>query len=79
MEAALEHLKLHGKSRFFDAMEKYIDHIATTFGRESGKKKGYPGHQEIELALLKAFEQTGKKKFLDLADFFLSETRSSPH
>ena len=79
LEAALEHLKLHGKSRFFDAMEKYIDYIAATFGREFGKKKGYPGHQEIELALLKAYEQTNKKKFLDLADYFLSERGSYPH
>ena len=38
LEAALEHLKLNGTSRFFDSMEKYIDHIAETFGREPGKK-----------------------------------------
>jgi DUF1680 family protein len=79
MEAALEHLKLNGTSRFFDAMERYMDHIADTFGREQGKKRGYPGHQEIELALLKAYEQTGKTKFLELADYFLSERGSEPH
>ena len=79
MEAALEHLKLNGTSRFYDAMERYMDHIASTFGIEPGKKRGYPGHQEIELALLKAYEQTGKQKFLDLADYFLSERGSKPH
>ena len=56
-----------------------MDHIASTFGIEPGKKRGYPGHQEIELALLKAYEQTGKQKFLDLADYFLSERGSKPH
>lgn len=79
MEAALEHLKLNGTSRFYDAMERYMDHIASTFGIEPGKKRGYPGHQEIELALLKAYEQTGKQKYLDLADYFLSERGSKPH
>ena len=79
MEAALEHLKLNGTSRFYDAMERYMDHIASTFGIESGKKRGYPGHQEIELALLKAYEQTGKQKYLDLADYFLSERGRKPH
>ena len=64
MEAALEHLKLNGTSHFYDAMERYMDHIASTFGIEPGKKRGYPGHQEIELALLKAYEQTGKEKYL---------------
>ena len=79
MEAALEHLKLNGTSRFYDAMERYMDHIASTFGIEPGKKRGYPGHQEIELALLKAYEQTGKQKYLDLADYFLSERGRKPH
>jgi len=79
MEAALEHLKLNGTSRFYDAMERCMEHIASTFGIEPGKKRGYPGHQEIELALLKAYEQTGKQKFLDLADYFLSERGSKPH
>ena len=79
MEAALEHLKLNGTRRFYDAMERCMDHIGSTFGIEPGKKRGYPGHQEIELALLKAYEQTGKQKFLDLADYFLSERGSKPH
>lgn len=38
LEAALEHLKLHGASRFFEAMERYIDHIAQTFGPEPEKR-----------------------------------------
>jgi uncharacterized protein len=32
-------------------MERYIDHIAATFGTETGQKRDYPGQQEIELAL----------------------------
>jgi DUF1680 family protein len=79
LEAALEHLKLDPDSRFFAALEKYIDHIAQVFGRGVGQKRGYPGHQEIELALLKAYEYTGKAKFLELAGFFLDERGQAPH
>jgi len=79
LEAAVEHSKLHGNSRFFDAMEKYVDYIATQFGPEPNKKKGYPGHQEIELALIKAFEHSDKKKFLDLAYYFIDERGREPH
>ena len=73
LESAVEHHKATGNSKFFDAMEKYVDHIISKFGREEGKMRGYPGHQEIELALVKAYEHTNKQKFLDLATYFIDE------
>jgi len=73
LESSIEHHKATGDSKFIDAMEKYVDHIISKFGREDGKIKGYPGHQEIELALVKAYEHTNKKKFLDLATYFIDE------
>ena len=33
-------------------MERYVDHIAATFGTGPGQKPGYDGHEEIEIALL---------------------------
>ena len=41
--------------------------------KQKEKKRGYPGHQEIELALIKAYNFTKKKKFLDLATYFIDE------
>ena len=76
LESAIEHHKATGNSKFFDAIEKYIDLIITKFGREDGKKRGYPGHQEIELALVKAYEYSNKQKFLDLATYFIDERGS---
>ena len=73
LESAVEHHKATGNSKFFDAMERYVDHIISKFGKEEGKMRGYPGHQEIELALVKAYEHTNKKKFLDLASYFIDE------
>jgi len=77
LEAAIEHCKATGDKRFFNSIEKYIDHIILIFGKEKGKKRGYPGHQEIELALIKAFNFTKKKKFLDLATYFIDERGSN--
>jgi len=79
LESALEHLKINPNSKFFAAIEKYIDHIAKVFGTEEGQKRGYPGHQEIELALLKTYEYTKKDKFLKLAGYFLEERGKQPH
>ena len=81
LESAIEHHKATGNSKFFDVIEKYVDHIISKFGREEGKVRGYPGHQEIELALVKAYEHTDNKKFLDLAIYFIDErgTYSDSH
>ena len=73
LESAIEHSKATEENHFLNSIEKYIDHIIDTFGREVGKKRGYPGHQEIELALVKAYEYTNKKKYLDLATYFIEE------
>ncbi|MBK8969652.1 MAG: glycoside hydrolase family 127 protein [Lewinellaceae bacterium] len=40
-----------------------------TFGW--GKLEKAPGHQEIELGLVKLYQLTGEKRYLDLAKFFL--------
>ena len=38
-----------------------------------GQKRGYCGHQEIELALIKLYRLTGERKHLDLAAYFINE------
>ena len=62
-----------------DVMERYVDHIAAMFGRDPGQKRGYPGHQEIELALVKLYRLTGDKRRLDLAAYFIDERGREPH
>ena len=43
------------------------------------RKKGYPGHQEIELALVKLYRVTNDKKYLELSRFFLMQRGKDPH
>ena len=58
---------------------RYMDHIATVFGPGPGQKRGYCGHQEIELALVKLYHATGARKYLDLATYFINERGAQPH
>ena len=60
-------------------MMRYMDHIAGIFGPEPGQKKGYPGHQEIELALIKLYHATQIGKYLDLATYFINQRGAQPH
>lgn len=55
-----------------------MDLLAATFGNQEGQIAGYPGHPEIELALLRLYKVTGNSKHLELARFFLEE-RGNPH
>lgn len=79
MEAAVAGYEQLGKTKLLDAMCKYADYIDTVFGREDGKKRGYPGHQEIELALVRLYHATGNEKYFKLAKYFIDERAQEPH
>jgi len=72
-EAAAAHFLATGKRTLLDVALKNADLVARTFGPEPGKRQGFPGHQEIELALVKLFRLTGKRAYLDLARYFLDQ------
>ena len=80
LEGAVAYFQVTGRRRFLDIMERYLDHIYSTFGTEPGKKRGYDGHEEIELALMKLYYLTGEKKHLDFAAYMINERgRTDPH
>ncbi|MBO5939290.1 MAG: glycoside hydrolase family 127 protein [Clostridia bacterium] len=72
MEAAVAYAQVTGKTDFLDCMEKYADYIQRVFVEEKSAAFVTPGHEEIELALIRMYEYTEKKKFLDLAAFFIN-------
>ncbi|RMD95493.1 MAG: glycoside hydrolase family 127 protein, partial [Calditrichaeota bacterium] len=79
IEAAVAHFVATGKDKFLNLVRRYADLIEATFGREPGKKRGYPGHEEIELALVKLYHATGEKRYLHLAKYFVDERGTQPH
>ncbi len=79
IEAAVAHHRATGDPQFLDGIRRYADLIAQTFGRAEGKIRGYPGHEELELALITLFRHTGEKRYLDLARYFIEERGQQPH
>ena len=73
MEAAAAYRETAGKTEFLDIMRKFADLICDTFGRGEGQIRGYPGHQEIELGLIKMYGATGERKYLETAKYFIDE------
>ncbi len=76
LEAALAHHRATGKRTLLDVAVKFIDYIDRMFGPE--KRLAVPGHQEIELALIKLHELIGEKRYFDLAKFFIDQ-RGDPN
>lgn len=79
IEAAVAYYEATGKRKLLDAMCRFADHIDSVFGPEEGKLKGYDGHQEIELALVKLYRVTGNERYLRLSRFFIEERGKSPN
>jgi len=79
IEGAVAYFQATGKRRLLDIMARYADNIATVFGPEEGKRKGYCGHEEIELALVKLARATGERKYMDLAKYFIDQRGQQPH
>lgn len=79
IEAAVAYYEATGKKDFLNIAQKNADLICKVFGNTTGKKNGYPGHQEIELALIKLYRVTGKKQYLDTANYFIGERGSEPN
>ena len=78
LEGAIAYYETTGRRRWLDIMERYVEHIRAKFGTEPGKRRGYCGHQEIELALIKLYRLTGARKHLDLAAYFINERGKQP-
>ncbi|MFS0559514.1 beta-L-arabinofuranosidase domain-containing protein [Terribacillus sp. 179-K 1B1 HS] len=79
IEAAVAYYETTGKRAFLDIVESYVELIRKTFGVENEKLQGYPGHPEIELALLRLFDATGKREHLELAVYFIEQRGQDPH
>jgi len=68
-EAAVAHYQATGKRALLDVALKNADLLCATFGPD--KLQEPPGHEEIEIGLVKLFRTTGEEKYLQLAKFFI--------
>lgn len=78
MEAAVAYYNATGKRKFLDCICKFADLICTVFSDENNKD-GYPGHQEVEIGLVKLYEVTGNRTYLAQAKEFLERRGREPN
>lgn len=76
IEAAVAYYEATGKRNLLDIMCRMADHIDRRFGKD--KVRGVPGHEEIELALLRLYRATGETRYLRLSQYFIDERGTAP-
>ncbi len=70
-EAAVAHHQATSKTTLLDVATRFADRIGELFGED--RMEGVPGHEEIELALIKLYHETGRERYLKLAQFFVEQ------
>jgi len=78
IEAGVAHYEATGKRKLLEIVCRSADNVAAEFGPGRKQRHAYPGHQEIELALVKLYRATGRRRYLDLAKYFLDERAKRP-
>jgi DUF1680 family protein len=75
-EAAVAHNQATGKRSLLEIALRLADHLDATFG--PGMQAGIPGHEEVELALVRLYRLTGEKRYLRLAQYFVDSRGQKP-
>lgn len=78
-EAAAAYYQATGKKELLDIACRFADLLCQVFGPEKNQSKGCPGHQLVELALIKLYKITEKERYLNLARFFIDIRGSQPN
>lgn len=71
IEAGVAYYQATGKRKLLDVCIRMADHMMSQFGE--GKRHWVPGHEEIELALVKLYQVTNESKYLDFANWLIEE------
>lgn len=79
IEAAVAYWNATGKDRFLKIMCRFADLICSVFGDGENQIHGYPGHEEIELALVRLYHATNNRKYLDTAKYFIGARGQAPN
>ncbi|XBS70195.1 beta-L-arabinofuranosidase domain-containing protein [Acerihabitans sp. KWT182] len=79
IEAGVAYYRATGKRRLLDVVCALADHINRVFGPGPRQLHGYPGHPEIELALMELHDVTADRRYLALARYFVEQRGTWPH
>ena len=78
IEAAVAHFEATRSRRLLAVAGKFADLLDRTFGRGEGQCRGVPGHPEVELALVKLARAADETRYLQLAEYFVTERGQPP-
>jgi DUF1680 family protein len=76
IQAAVAHKRALGNDDLMRVAIRLADHILDTFGPE--KRPGACGHQEIEMAMVELYRETGDERYLRQAEFFIDVRGRKP-
>ncbi|MDR1042455.1 MAG: glycoside hydrolase family 127 protein [Clostridiales Family XIII bacterium] len=79
IEAGVAWYRATGERSLLDIGVRFADLIADEFGPDGKQREGYPGHPEVELALVKLYEVTGNERYLRLARHFVAVRGREPN
>lgn len=79
IEGAVAYYQATGKDKLLNAVRRYADLVNNTFGTGQGKIPGYPGHEIIEMALVRLYDITGEEKYIKLAKYFIDQRGQEPN
>lgn len=78
IEAAVAHTYATGSTKLLGVVTRYVDLIDRVFADDGPCSGGYPGHEEIELALVKLARLTNQTRYLELAQRFIDRRGQKP-
>ncbi|MCL5019911.1 MAG: glycoside hydrolase family 127 protein [Patescibacteria group bacterium] len=67
IQAAIAYYRAAGDRKLLDGAIRYADYVLNLFG--PGKRQCFPGHPEIEMAMVELYRTTGEKKYLDFVNY----------
>ncbi|MAE59768.1 MAG: hypothetical protein CMJ49_00260 [Planctomycetaceae bacterium] len=79
IEAAVARLRGAGAGDLMEAVSRAADQLVEKFGWDAGQCRGYDGHPEVELALVKLYRASGERRYLELAKFFVDARGTEPN
>jgi len=73
IQAAVAHHRSTGQTELLDVARKFADHVDSVFGPPGSGRPidGIDGHPEVETALVELYRETGERRYLDLAAYFV--------
>ena len=72
-ESAAAHFLATGKRNLLDIALKNADLVCKVFGPAKDQRKVAPGHEVVEMGLVKLYRITGKPEYLSTANFFIDQ------